>query len=400
MNSNHEHDHRGCCGGRMHVEGEEAAAHMMHALEVRNDWLSSAMAEAEDEDRRTGVWDLASDVWEPSDAVCIDGLKARPDLNGQTGVLLRWMAEAGRWGVEVVATRERVKIRSENLRRIGALPVATLTAGGVAKAVIKRWSSDAANADAIAKQLATSRYVVLDGFLGAGGAEDEGAAAVLELLRSLRERGELQPGDVAGGRAAAAYARITGQALPRGDLMLFLEAAQAAQHAPLRTLLAAMDELVARLERAPALAAELGPSRQPLRREEVQLTCYPSGGTRYVKHVDNNDAEAAATGAGGEAAAAGADRARRGGRRMTVIYYPNLEWKEGDGGELRLHVGEGGGDADVTDADAPPPTVDVDPVGDRLVCFWSDARVPHSVEAAHADRYAVSAWFHDCPAPT
>lgn len=399
MNGNHDHAHRDCCGRKMHVEGEDAA-HLMHALEVRNDWLSSAMAQAEDEDRSSGVWDLVSDVWEPSDAVCIDGLRARPDLNGQTGVLLRWMAEAERWGVEVVATGERVKVRPENLRRIGALPVAALAAGGVAKAVIKRWSSDAANADAIARQLATNRYVVLDGFLDAGGAEGEGAAAVLGLLRSLRERGELTPGDVAGGRAAAAYARITGQALPRGDLMLFLEAAQAAQHAPLRTLLAAMDELVARLERAPALAAELGPF-QPLRREEVQLTCYPSGGTRYVKHVDNNDAEAAATGADGEAGAGAGGRARRGGRRMTVIYYPNLQWKEGDGGALRLHVGEGGADADVTDADAPPPIVDVDPVGDRLVCFWSDARVPHSVEAAHADRYAVSAWFHDCgSAPT
>ena len=55
-NGTHDHAHRDCCGRKLHVEGEEAVAHMMHALEVRNDWLSSAMAEAEDEDRRTGVW--------------------------------------------------------------------------------------------------------------------------------------------------------------------------------------------------------------------------------------------------------------------------------------------------------------------------------------------------------
>ena len=183
MNGSHAHSHRDCCGRKLHVEGEEAQ-HLLHALEVRNDWLSSAMAQAEDEDRTSGVWELASDVWEPSDAVEVVGLKARPGLNGQTGVLLRWMADAERWRVEIVATRERVKIRPGNLRRVGALPVAAAAASGVPKAVIKRWSSDAANAEAIAKQLATNHHVVLDGFLGAGGAESsEGAAAVLGLLR-------------------------------------------------------------------------------------------------------------------------------------------------------------------------------------------------------------------------
>ena len=39
--------------------------------------------------------------------------------------------------------------------------------------------------------------------------------------------------------------------------------------------------------------------------------------------------------------------------------------------------------------------VDVPPVGNRLVCFWSDQRVPHSVQPSHAERFAVSAWYHD-----
>ena len=38
---------------------------------------------------------------------------------------------------------------------------------------------------------------------------------------------------------------------------------------------------------------------------------------------------------------------------------------------------------------------DVPPVGNRLVCFWSNQRVPHSVQPSHADRFAVSAWYHD-----
>jgi hypoxia-inducible factor (prolyl hydroxylase) len=117
----------------------------------------------------------------------------------------------------------------------------------------------------------------------------------------------------------------------------------------------------------------------PLCREEVQLTCYPGGGAQYVRHVDNNDTDAAG-------------KRRRGGRHVTAIFYPNLDWREGDGGALRLHV-DGGGDAAAGSADASP--VDVSPVGNRLVCFWSDARVPHEVESAYADRYAVSAWYHD-----
>ena len=36
---------------------------------------------------------------------------------------------------------------------------------------------------------------------------------------------------------------------------------------------------------------------------------------------------------------------------------------------------------------------DVAPLANRLVLFWSDARVPHEVLPSHADRYAVSIWY-------
>jgi len=123
----------------------------------------------------------------------------------------------------------------------------------------------------------------------------------------------------------------------------------------------------------------------------VQLTCYPGDGTQYVRHVDNNaaaDADAQAAGGGGGGGGGGGEgQARRGGRHLTVIYYANLGWQVGDGGALRLHTRAGaeGGEVDV----------DVPPVGNRLVCFWSDQRVPHSVQPSHAERFAVSAWYHD-----
>lgn len=74
----------------------------------------------------------------------------------------------------------------------------------------------------------------------------------------------------------------------------------------------------------------------------------------------------------------------RKGRRLTCIIYANESWRPGDGGELRLHPLGG-------------EVIDVPPLGNRLVVFFSDARVPHEVLPSHADRYALSMWFEDCP---
>jgi len=388
----HNHSHSDCCT-HPPAKGKEAA-HIVEAAQVRSSWLASAMSEAEEADRTSGVWELATDKWEPGDMVQIEGLKSRADLNGTTGVLIKWNAAALRWAVTVVATDEKVKVRPDNLRQCSeeykvnalsaALSTAVLSAGGDANAEAAGASGMApvimprsADTSAIAAQLAAEQYAVVDGFLEGGG------SAVRELLHRLRGEGELQLGEVAGGRAAAAYARIIGQPLPRGDLMRFLEPAEAAEHAPLAELMEAMDTLVAGLERAPDLEREMA-GCTPLVREEVQLTCYPGDGTQYVRHVDNNaDADAQA--------AAGGGAARRGGRHITAIYYANLGWQQGDGGALRLHTrgGEEGGEVDV----------DVPPLGNRLVCFWSNQRVPHSVQPSHADRFAVSAWYHDPVVP-
>ena len=87
------------------------------------------------------------------------------------------------------------------------------------------------------------------------------------------------------------------------------------------------------------------------------------------------------------------------GRVLTVLYYCNPGWRSEHGGAIRLfppergaarsRAGGGGG------AGAREEPVDVEPHGDRLLVFWSDARTPHAVLPAEVDRYAVTFWMMD-----
>lgn len=109
------------------------------------------------------------------------------------------------------------------------------------------------------------------------------------------------------------------------------------------------------------------PSRS---RSEAQLTCYPGGGSRYVRHLD------AFSTTPGDDAAAGRDA-----RRVTAILYLNADWEPAHGGRLRLF----------------PPCagrahVDVDPVFGRLLLFRSEL-VAHEVLPSHAQRWALTLWM-------
>lgn len=98
-------------------------------------------------------------------------------------------------------------------------------------------------------------------------------------------------------------------------------------------------------------------------RSEAMVTCYPGNGSRYIKHSDNP---------------------HRNGRKLTVLYYLNHGWTKDDGGELRIYDND---NATVKD--------DVAPIGDRVVVFFSDTRVPHEVLPANTERFAITHWFYD-----
>ena len=102
----------------------------------------------------------------------------------------------------------------------------------------------------------------------------------------------------------------------------------------------------------------------------AKLAVTSPGGAVYPLHVDNVDEN------GGDI------------RKLTCIIYLNPEYKDGDGGELRLHLVGG-------------EVVDLTPVGGRCVMFWSD-EIPHEVlptapgaqeNEEEFDRYALTIWI-------
>ncbi|ESO10904.1 hypothetical protein HELRODRAFT_72205 [Helobdella robusta] len=93
------------------------------------------------------------------------------------------------------------------------------------------------------------------------------------------------------------------------------------------------------------------------------LACYPGSGAGYMRHVDNSNQD---------------------GRLITCLYYLNKDWNaKVDGGMLRLHPS------------IKHEKVDVEPLLDRLLLFWSDCRNPHEVLPSFKNRYAITVWYFD-----
>ena len=66
-------------------------------------------------------------------------------------------------------------------------------------------------------------------------------------------------------------------------------------------------------------------------------------------------------------------------RRISCVYYMNEHWLPEHGGELTLY--------NLDDQ----PQINIEPCGNRLVCFNSD--LPHEVSTAHHIRYSIAGWL-------
>ncbi len=77
-------------------------------------------------------------------------------------------------------------------------------------------------------------------------------------------------------------------------------------------------------------------------------------------------------------------------RTYSLLLYLNNEWKESDGGCLRMHLDSG---KDFLPEGEEPNFKDVNPEGGTLVLFKSD-KVPHEVLDTNAERMAVVGWYN------
>ena len=88
-------------------------------------------------------------------------------------------------------------------------------------------------------------------------------------------------------------------------------------------------------------------------------------------------------------------------RWLTAVYYTNEAWSETDGGCLRLYKPDledvSVKDSITSEALADDAIVDVAPLNDRLVLFFSDLRTPHEVLQVKAPRFATTLWYTEGP---
>lgn len=134
----------------------------------------------------------------------------------------------------------------------------------------------------------------------------------------------------------------------RGDYIRWIDRQQA--EPSVRVYLDRLNDLVAFLNQALFLS---------LKDYEVHQTIYPIG-TFYKRHLDQFKKD---------------DH-----RKLSVICYLNKEWKESEGGQLRIYLEDG--------------HVDVLPSAGRLVCFRSDM-LEHEVLPATRERLSITGWILD-----
>lgn len=186
-------------------------------------------------------------------------------------------------------------------------------------------------------------FTVADEFVSVALAQELLAAA-----RRMDTAGELRAAGVGTGPTHRHDTAV------RGDRIAWLP--RATEEFPMSILLRQFNALREALARS---AARWAPMRGG--HCKCMLACYPTG-TRYVRHRDTSPLLP--------------------GRVATAILYLNDDWKEGDGGELKIHFDGAEGASTI-----------VAPAFGRLVVF--DSRTEHEVlEFRGRERWAITAFMY------
>ena len=204
---------------------------------------------------------------------------------------------------------------------------------------------DDARHEEITSGLVDRGFVVVPGFL---------PREVVTALRGegarRRAAGEFHAATI--GRAGNAQR----DASVRGDSICWLGAR--AVTTPERALVAHLDALCVALNRALFLGiAEF----------EAHYACYAPGAA-YARHVDRfRDHDA---------------------RVVSLVLYLNDDWRDADGGALRIYATRG----------AHAPACELAPRGGTLVAMRSEA-IEHEVLPANAERWSIAGWLRRRPRP-
>lgn len=197
---------------------------------------------------------------------------------------------------------------------------------------------DAGDHDALASALRDSGACLLSGF-----PSTDASAALREDLLRLRDDGSMQPAAVGRGGGRTHRDRI------RGDRTLWLDDPRCGTAAA--GYLQALEVLRSELNRRLFLG---------LRSLEAHYAAYPSG-ARYARHRDRfRDSDA---------------------RVLSLVSYLNRDWRNSDGGALRLYLEDA--------------AVDVRPATGTSICFLSE--LEHEVLPATRERLSIAAWMRREP---
>lgn len=193
----------------------------------------------------------------------------------------------------------------------------------------------------VAARVEADGWAVVEGFLS-----PEETEALAADCRRLWEEGEFRRAGVGHGAALTVRSEV------RSDYVLWLSDEVTSPR---------LEEYLARVE---ALRQELNRRLYlGLFDFEAHLTVYPAGAF-YAKHLDRFRAVSY--------------------RAVSMILYLNREWREEEGGTLRIYLDESG--------DESGPTVDVAPRGGTLVAFLSGT-FHHEVLPATRERLSVTGWL-------
>jgi hypoxia-inducible factor (prolyl hydroxylase) len=221
-----------------------------------------------------------------------------------------------------------------------------------AKAVVDPITSTAGLTVRVCESLMDDNYAVVDDLMG-----DEEALALRREIEKMYRDGLMADGEIGNGAAASQGAV---KHTLRTDKVIWLEGSEACVGPMLKRHITRLDILS---QKVSAFFEAVAPEHtwKGASRSKIMATCYAGTGARYVPHYDNPNAN---------------------GRKLTAIVYLNTGWTKAHGGVLRLKSNK--------------KTVDIAPLLDRLLLFWSDTRCPHEVlPATGPDRFAITIWYMD-----